>query len=70
MFKKKYHSNGILNIYITGLVAKGFRQKKGIDYFDTYATVARITTIRVLFVLASLHNILCSSNGCQNGIPE
>ena len=27
-----------------------------IDYFDKYATVAIITTIRVLFVIASSHN--------------
>ena len=57
VFKRKYNSDGTLNTYKARLVAKGFRQKEGIDYFDTYAPVARITTIRVLFALASLHNL-------------
>nr|GEV34316.1 zinc finger, CCHC-type [Tanacetum cinerariifolium] len=36
----------------------GFRQKEGIDYFDTYALVARITTIRLLLALAAIHNVV------------
>ncbi|GJY46845.1 zinc finger, CCHC-type containing protein [Tanacetum coccineum] len=36
----------------------GFRQKEGIDYFDTYAHVARITTIRLLLALAAIHNLV------------
>ena len=57
VFRRKYHSDGTLNTYKARLVAKGFRQREGIDYFDTYAPVARLTTIRVLFALASLHNL-------------
>nr|GEY92506.1 hypothetical protein [Tanacetum cinerariifolium] len=36
----------------------GFRQKKGIDYFDTYAPIARITTIILLLALAAIHNLV------------
>nr|GEZ51732.1 hypothetical protein [Tanacetum cinerariifolium] len=36
----------------------GFRQKKGIDYFNTYAPVARITTIRMFLALADIHNLV------------
>ena len=39
------------------LVAKRFKYGEGIDYFDTYALVARITLIRILFALKSIHNI-------------
>ncbi|GJW25887.1 zinc finger, CCHC-type containing protein [Tanacetum coccineum] len=36
----------------------GFRQKEGIDYFDTYAPVAHITAIRLLLALAAIHNLV------------
>ncbi|GJT77450.1 zinc finger, CCHC-type containing protein [Tanacetum coccineum] len=37
---------------------KGFKQKEGIDCFDTYAPVARITTIRLLLALVAIHNLV------------
>ena len=40
------------------MVAKGFTQKQCINYFDVYAPIARITTIRVLFALASIHKLI------------
>ena len=40
------------------LVAKGFQQRKDIDYFDTFAPMTRIASIRVLIVLASIHNLV------------
>nr|GEZ76468.1 zinc finger, CCHC-type [Tanacetum cinerariifolium] len=40
------------------LVIQGFRQKEGIDYFDTYAPVAHITTIRLLLALVSIQNLV------------
>jgi hypothetical protein len=39
-------------------VAKGFRQREGIDYFDTYAPVARISSIRVLVALESIYKLV------------
>ena len=53
VFRRKYNTDGSLQTFKARLVAEGFKQKEGIDYFDTYATVARITSIRVLFALAS-----------------
>nr|GEX79041.1 zinc finger, CCHC-type [Tanacetum cinerariifolium] len=34
------------------------KKAKGIDYFDTYALVARISTIRLLITMASIHNLI------------
>nr|GEY21003.1 zinc finger, CCHC-type [Tanacetum cinerariifolium] len=36
----------------------GFKQKSEINYFDTYALVARISTIRLLIAMASIHNLI------------
>ncbi|GJW12890.1 zinc finger, CCHC-type containing protein [Tanacetum coccineum] len=40
------------------LVIQGFKQKSRIDYFDTYAPVAHISTIRLLIVMTLIHNLL------------
>ena len=57
VFRRKYNSDGSLQTFKARLVAKGFKQKEGIDYFDTYAPVARITSIRVLMSLASIYGL-------------
>ena len=57
VFRIKYNTDGSLQTFKARLVVKGFRQKEGVDYFDTYALVARITSIRVLFALASIHDL-------------
>ncbi|RVW29768.1 Retrovirus-related Pol polyprotein from transposon TNT 1-94 [Vitis vinifera] len=57
VFRRKYHTDGMIQTFKARLVAKGFKQREGIDYFDTYAPVARTTSIRILFALASIHNL-------------
>ena len=39
------------------LVVKGYRQKEGLDYFDTYSPVTRITSIQMLIAIVVLHNL-------------
>ncbi|KAL0299909.1 UNVERIFIED_CONTAM: Retrovirus-related Pol polyprotein from transposon TNT 1-94 [Sesamum angustifolium] len=57
IFKKKLKPDGSIDKFKAKLVAKGFKQKEGIDFFDTYSSVARLTTIRVLIGLASVYNL-------------
>jgi hypothetical protein len=58
MFKKKFRSDGTIDKYKTMLVAKGYTQKEGEDFFDTYSLVARLTTIHVFLSLATSHGLL------------
>ncbi|GJR92322.1 zinc finger, CCHC-type containing protein, partial [Tanacetum coccineum] len=58
IFKRKMKVDGTIDKFKARLVIQGFRQKEGIDYFDTYAPVARITTIRLLLALVVTHNLV------------
>ena len=55
---KKYHLGGLIEKYKARLVAKEFSQKPNIDYFDTFAPVTRISSIRVLLALVSIHRLV------------
>jgi hypothetical protein len=57
VFRRKYNSDGSIQTFKARLVAKSFKQKEGIDYFDTYAPVARITSICILMALASIYDL-------------
>ncbi|GKB40571.1 zinc finger, CCHC-type containing protein [Tanacetum coccineum] len=58
IFKRKLKVDGTIEKFKARLVIQGFKQKSGIDYFDTYALVARISTIRLLIAMTSIHNLI------------
>ncbi|GJX30374.1 zinc finger, CCHC-type containing protein [Tanacetum coccineum] len=58
IFKRKVKVARTIDKFKARLVIQGCRQKEGIDYFDTYAPIARITTIRLLLALATIHNLV------------
>nr|GEZ79947.1 zinc finger, CCHC-type [Tanacetum cinerariifolium] len=49
--------DGSIDKYKARLVIHCFRQKEGIGLFETYALVARISTIRLLLALAAIHDL-------------
>nr|GEX31776.1 zinc finger, CCHC-type [Tanacetum cinerariifolium] len=58
ILKKKMKVDVSIDKYKARLVIQGFRQKKVTDFFDTYAPVARISTIRLLLALAAINDLV------------
>ena len=57
IFKRKMKADGSIDKYKARLVVKGFKQTEGIDYFDTYSPVTRITSIRMIIAIAALYDL-------------
>jgi len=53
VFKLKLNLDGKISKRKARLVARGFLQRKGLDYSEVFALVARIETIRLVVALAN-----------------
>ena len=74
IYKIKHSVDGSTKKYKVRFMSKGFSKKEGIDYEETFALVARYTSIRAVISLSC--NLTCNtdgmadpSNGCQDNIP-
>ena len=63
LFKIKHAADGSIEKYKARFVARGFSQKEGIDYDETFASFARYTSDRTILAIAA-------SNGCQNRVSQ
>nr|GEW70808.1 retrovirus-related Pol polyprotein from transposon TNT 1-94 [Tanacetum cinerariifolium] len=52
VFKNKLDGNGVVSRNKPRLVAQGYNQQEGINYYETYAPVARLESIRILLAYA------------------
>ena len=52
--RNKLDENGVIVRNKAKLIAKGYNQKEGIDFDETYALVARLEAIRMLLAYACI----------------
>ena len=57
VYKIKHNADGSIERHKVILVAKSYNQIKSVDYFDTYSPIAKLTTMRLVIALASIHNL-------------
>jgi hypothetical protein len=53
LFKIKHDADGSIEKYKARFFVRGFSQKEGIDYEETFTLVARYTAIRTIIALAA-----------------
>jgi hypothetical protein len=54
IYKIKNSTNGSIKKYKARFVARGFSQKEGIGYDDTFSPMERYTLIRTILVIAAV----------------
>lgn len=58
IFTIKYDDTGKIQCYNACIVAKGFSQKEGVDYTETFAAVATSASLRLLLMKASKEKLV------------
>ena len=53
IFKRKIGADGKVETYKARLVMKGFRQRQGVDYEETFSLVAILKSIRILLTIVA-----------------
>jgi hypothetical protein len=70
IYKTKHSTHDSIKKYKARFVARGFSQKEGIDYEETFAPVARYTLISAALAIAAVMKWKGTSDGCEDSLPE
>jgi len=70
VYEIKTHSDGSIERYKGGLVVKECSNEYGIDYEETFAPVARLTSVRSLIATAAGKKLGTLSTGCTECLPQ
>jgi len=57
IFRKKLRTDGSIEKFKARLVAQGYKQEKEVDFFDSYLSVSKIATNRMLIAIASIYKL-------------
>uniref|UniRef100_A0A803PK78 Reverse transcriptase Ty1/copia-type domain-containing protein n=1 Tax=Cannabis sativa TaxID=3483 RepID=A0A803PK78_CANSA len=56
VYKIKYNSDGSVERCKARLVAQGFSQQEGLDFFDTFSPVAKMVTFKLILAISAIQN--------------
>ena len=66
VFKVKYNVDGTIQKFKARLVAKRFSQRCSIDYNETFASVARMNSMRIFFAVAAWEGLIVEQMDVDN----
>lgn len=70
VFTAKYNTDGSLQKLKARLVARGFSQKYGVDFEDTFAPTVRFDTLRLFFAIVAMYDLECHQVDVNNAFTE
>jgi hypothetical protein len=70
VFSVKYGSNGAVERYKARLVVRGFSQRHGVDYDETFSPTVRMNTLRLFLTIIAREDLECHHVDVNNAFTE